>query len=249
MTIFITGDIHGTHDIWKLSEFSEGRGAELTKADYLIIAGDFGLLWYPEGSEGDKKDAKWREWLNDQPWTTLFVDGNHENFQRLNSYRVNKWHGGKIHMVEDSVYHLMRGQVFDIDGKKFFTLGGAYSRDKQWRTEGLSWWPEEVPSHEERNEALMNLDTNDWKIDYVVTHDAPVSIAKRLIEHKWDRNTDEYEEWLQTEIANKLDFKHWFFGHHHTDCGIDDKGKYQALYYDIVSVDDMSNEIVTWWCC
>ena len=245
MTCFITGDIHGTHDIWKLKEFSECRGTKLTKADYLIIAGDFGLLWYPEGSEDDKKDAKWRDWLSDQPWTTLFVDGNHENFSRLNSYRVNEWHGGKIHMVKDSVYHLMRGQVFDVDGKKFFTMGGAYSHDKQWRTEGLSWWPEEVPSQEERNEALINLDANNWKIDYVVTHDAPISIAKRLIEHKWDRNTDEYEEWLQTEIADKLDFKHWYFGHHHTDYCVRDNGKYQALYYDIVSVDDMSNEIVT----
>lgn len=237
MTCFISGDIHGTHDIWKLGEFSKGRGTELTKADYLIIAGDFGLLWYPEGSEEDKEDASWLEWLNDQPWTTLFVDGNHERFPRLNSYRINEWHGGNIHMIKDSVYHLMRGQVFKVDGKKFFTMGGGASHDKQWRTEGLSWWPEEVPSQEERNEALMNLDSNDWKVDYVVTHDAPVSIAKRLIEHKWDRTTDEYEEWLQTEIADKLDFKRWYFGHHHTDWGFGDDGKYRALYYDIIEID------------
>lgn len=37
----------------------------------------------------------WRSWLNDRPFTTLFVDGNHENFDLLNAYPVENWHGGK----------------------------------------------------------------------------------------------------------------------------------------------------------
>ena len=239
MAIFVTGDIHGTHDIWKLKEFSKGHGAELTKTDYLIIAGDFGLLWYPKGSEEDKKDASWLEWLNDQPWTTLFVDGNHENFSRLNSYRVNEWHGGKIHMIKDSVYHLMRGQVFNIDEKKIFTMGGAYSHDIKYRTKNISWWESEVPSNEEREEAIANLAANNWEVDIVVTHDAPVDVARVLTYHKWDRKLDEYEEWLQY-IADKLSFDCWYFGHHHTDNDFREHGcnNYVAIYYSFYNVNN-----------
>ena len=42
-------------------------------------------------------------------------------------------------MISDSICHLMRGQVFDIDGKTFFTFGGGNSIDKAWRTPGVSW--------------------------------------------------------------------------------------------------------------
>lgn len=80
----------------------------------------------------------WRSWLNDRPFTTLFVDGNHEIFDLLNAYPVENWHGGKIHRIAPSIIHLMRGQLFDIEGKSFFTMGGAESHDREFRTIGIS---------------------------------------------------------------------------------------------------------------
>ena len=72
------------------------------------------------------------DWLNSRNFTTLFVDGNHENYTRLyNDYSVVEWHGGKVHKIRDSVLHLMRGEVFDIDGKTIFVFGGARSHDIQ----------------------------------------------------------------------------------------------------------------------
>lgn len=232
---FITGDLHGDHDIRKLSSnrFNKNNELNLTKNDYLIICGDFGLLWYKEGSEYDKRDRYWLDWLEEKPWTTLFVDGNHENFQRLNSYQVAQWNGGKIHEIRESIYHLMRGQVFNLHGKKFFTMGGAASHDIEWRTEGVSWWREEIPSFCEREEALANLAAHNWNVDYVITHDAPTSVGNRLI-HTLDRSTDEYTDWLEN-IANKLEFKQWFHGHHHRDIELFD-GKFQCMYYDIAQV-------------
>ncbi|MCB7347826.1 hypothetical protein LIZ33_16445, partial [Desulfovibrio desulfuricans] len=71
------------------------------------------------------------------------------------------------------VLHLMRGQVFDIEGYTFFTMGGASSHDIQdgildpeepgfeerywrmrraramFRVKGVSWWTEELHSDEE----------------------------------------------------------------------------------------------------
>lgn len=233
--IFVTGDIHGDHDIRKLSSsrFNKNNELNLTKNDYLIICGDFGLLWYKEGSEYDKRDRYWLDWLEEKPWTTLFVDGNHENFPRLNSHQVAQWNGGKIHEIRESIYHLMRGQVFNLHGKKFFTMGGAASHDIEYRTEGKSWWREEIPSFCEREEAFANLSAHNWNVDYVITHEAPTSVGNRLI-RTLDRSTDEYADWLEN-IANKLEFEQWFHGHHHRDIELFD-GKFQCMYYDIAQV-------------
>ena len=93
-------------------------------------------------------EAEARRVLRELPVTTLFVDGNHENFEQLNSYGVDIWNGGKVHFVESKIIHLMRGQVFDIDGTRFFTFGGAHSIDKNLRAEGITWFPEEIPTRE-----------------------------------------------------------------------------------------------------
>lgn len=111
---YITGDLHGEYDIHKLSSKRFPMGNNLTRDDYLIICGDFGLVWNNGNSE-----MYWRDWLNNKPWTTLFVDGNHENFPLLNRYPITKQWGGKVHQIEDNIYHLMRGQVFEINGKTF----------------------------------------------------------------------------------------------------------------------------------
>lgn len=50
---------------------------------------------------------------------------------RLNEMPIEYWNGGKIHRVRPSVIHLMRGQVFNLQGKMFFTFGGASSHDIQ----------------------------------------------------------------------------------------------------------------------
>lgn len=50
----------------------------MTKDDYVIICGDFGGVW----DEG-KMETVLLDWLDSKSFTTLFVDGNHENFDRL----------------------------------------------------------------------------------------------------------------------------------------------------------------------
>ncbi len=125
--IYITGDCHADFSRFSTAIFPEQR--EMTKEDYVIICGDFGGVW-TKGEESPRE--KWDlNWLEDKSFTTLFVDGNHENFDRLYSYPVEKWHGGKVHKIRDSVIHLMRGQVFEIEDRKIFTFGGASSHDVQ----------------------------------------------------------------------------------------------------------------------
>ena len=49
----------------------------------------------------------------------VFIDGNHENYDRLSAYPVTEWRGGKVHRIADNILHLMRGQVFEIDGVRY----------------------------------------------------------------------------------------------------------------------------------
>ena len=76
--------------------------------------------------------------------------------------------------------HLMRGEVFDIAGNTVLAMGGAASHDEQWRREGKTWWPEEMPSESEMEYCRASLDRVGWKVDYVVTHEAPVDLADEL---------------------------------------------------------------------
>ena len=124
--IYITGDTHG-HVIDRLSSLSFPEQNHMQGDDnYVIIAGDFGGIWERTMSGREEYLLKW---LDKRPFTTLFVDGNHENFDRLYSYPVEEWNGGKVHRIRPTVIHLMRGQVFTLEGKKIFAFGGARSHD------------------------------------------------------------------------------------------------------------------------
>ena len=97
--IFITGDTHGSYDIQKLARKNFPEGKTLTKDDYVIICGDFGCVW---GGELAGSDRWWQNWLDEQPWTTLWVDGNHENHDLLKTYPIENWNGGLV--VQDGMY-------------------------------------------------------------------------------------------------------------------------------------------------
>ena len=100
----------------------------------------------------------------------LFLDGNHENFDLLNQYPVVDYLGGKAHKISENIYHLMRGEIFTIDGNKYFCMGGAESTDKEGRQEHISWWKEEIPSYAEMKHGMDNLEKHNWEVDYILTH-------------------------------------------------------------------------------
>ena len=120
--VFLTGDCHGNFRRFGRRYFPE-QGT-MDREDYVILCGDFGGVW-----AGTPEENYWLDWLEEKPFTTLFVDGNHENFDRLTAPPVHTWHGGNIHHVRPHVLHLMRGQLYKIGGRTFFTMGGAKSHD------------------------------------------------------------------------------------------------------------------------
>lgn len=237
MSVWITGDIHGNPNRFSVDNFPEQK--EMTKDDYVIICGDFGLVWNCKGE--DKNEKYWLDWLEGKPFTTLFIDGNHECFNRLDAYPVESWHGGKVHKIRPSVIHLMRGQVFDVEDKKFFTFGGASSHDisagildiddpdfkwkKQqldkdpfalYRINHVSWWKQELPSEEEMNEGLMNLEKQNNKVDYILTHCIYTSLLKQMDGGSGLYEKDILSDYFQ-QIKQNVDYKQWFFGHFHVN--------------------------------
>ena len=212
MGVYITGDCHGDFRKFSTDSFPEQKG--LSRDDFVIVCGDFGL-WH------DTKDERyWLNWLQSKPFTLLFVDGNHENFDRLYSdeFPVIDFHGGKVHKIRENVYHLMRGHVFELCGKKFFAFGGASSHDIQdgilepdeypdkkslyrdfnkrtqrgemLRINHSSWWKEELPSEQEMEFGLKTLDDNSNKVDFIVTHCCPQQVASMLSGGFYEADSD-----------------------------------------------------------
>ena len=234
--IIVTGDIHG-NPFQRLNVENFPEGKTFTKEDYVIILGDFGLVWDDSAMEHSCLD-----WLENKPWTTLFIDGNHENYDLLNKFPIEEWGGGRVQKIRSSVIHLLRGEVYDIGGYKFLAMGGARSHDiqdgvlevgdprikiwkkddfKLFRINHISWWEEEIPNEEERKNALKNLAKNDYKVDYILTHEAPSSdvvLMDHLLYHP-----DEYSKWLEMEIRQKVKYKKWFFGHYHLNLDVNEK--------------------------
>ena len=235
--IFVTGDTHADIDIGKLnsSHFPDGRF--LTKNDYVIITGDFGLIW--DVNQSTKRELYWLEWLSNKPWTTLFIDGNHENFDRIEKLNTKNMFGGTVGVVNDSIFHLKRGEIYDIEGIRFFAFGGAMSTDKEHRHIGISWWPQEIPSYTEMSYAIDNLTKFGNKVDVIITHTCPNRLIEPVIrasninrdsKYLSFRKDDPVSKFLD-EIDKKVEFQKWFFGHFHCDVDIDDT--YFCMYYNI----------------
>lgn len=249
--IFVTGDCHGSFQ--KLGSKLFPVQKEMTKDDIVIICGDFGAVW--DKSESSK-DYYWLNWLEEKPFTTVFCDGNHENFDMLNNdFETVDFHGGKAHKIRNSIYHLMRGEIFDFEGLKFFVFGGAASHDitggilspedfnteaefkrtmRRWQKERKlfrinhkTWWKEELPSDEEYANAEEKLASVGYKVDYVITHCAPQSIVD-LIYTYYKEEPNRLTLWFD-ELKDKLDFEMWYFGHYHKDLFTD---KRFTLLYD-----------------
>ena len=210
--IYATGDCHGNFRRFQPEYFPEQAG--MTKNDMVIIAGDFGGVWF-----GDSRDDETLDWLERLPFTLAFVCGNHENYDALERYPVAEWHGGKVHRVRPHVLHLMRGQIFELESYRFFTMGGAKSHDTNHRINHISWWRQELPSDEEYIEALQNLERYNWQVDYIITHCAPTSIALMGSRHN---EADRLTDFLQ-EVQERAKYHYWLFGHYHANRPIDEK--------------------------
>ena len=230
--IYITGDIHANLDQERLDFFKS-----LKKDDIVIVLGDFGFSWNEEFRNS------WNA-LNIE-CLMLSVLGNHENYNLIKSCAVERVFGANTLKLNPRAFYLMNGEIYDIDGIKSFVFGGASSIDKVFRIPGVSWWPEEIPSHSEFLKGLDNLKKNNWDIDLFLAHTCPTDVSSSLFNYSYKVN-DPVENMLsqyEYEIQENNPEKEYpfLFGHHHN---FKRGSKYTCLYNQVMSIQKKEGKMI-----
>jgi len=192
MRILITGDIHNNFH-WLNQVINQ------KKPDAIICCGDFGYWPKFERKSGGTRPlssiklqgAEWLRW----------VDGNHEDFWSL-ALREND-------EIEPGIIYMPRGSTYTLpDGRVIMFMGGAYSIDKEWRTLGIDWFPEEEITQKD----LMELP--DINVDIFITHTCPSELVYDLIKRYPEKGFEPSNQALSALWKiYKPDL--WYFGHWH----------------------------------
>ena len=162
MRILVAGDWHGNR-AWAGTCFAV---AAAEQADAVLQLGDFGLWPGREDAWLDHVDEQARRAGTKLVW----IDGNHEDHDRLDEWRAKADDRGLVAM-RDHVQWASRGARWEWSGVRFGALGGAVSIDRFLRRPGVNWWAQEAPtaSDVERLGAAP--------LDVLVTHAAPTTSA------------------------------------------------------------------------
>ena len=221
--IYFTGDIHG--DAERLSKNALNM---MAAGDTLIICGDFGFLW-----GNTKQELNALKSFSKRNYTICFVDGAHENFDILNSFPVISWNGGQVHRISNNIFHLMRGQLFTIEGKTIFTMGGGEDPELELdEIEDVSQH-REIPTAQELMNGIAAMESCRYQVNYIVTHEPPAKTRDFLLlsSNKSLRVTSlgAYFD----ALAQQAHYGKWFFGSMHVDRFI--SGKQIALFRNIVA--------------
>lgn len=217
--IFVRGDTHGDTD-W-VPDFCKFN--ETTKNDVMIILGDSAFRF--EGADYSREISR-KSATNNYNITFFVLRGNHDRpydeggdvtlmqCPLLESSNPPMWHDPNY----PNLWYFQDGEVYNIQGHTFLTIGGAYSVDKGYRkSRGWTWYENEQIPYKQQLEILDCI--HDKYFDYVLTHTCPfpwrpVDLFLPFVNQSTvDTST---EEWLE-DVLNYIGYKHWYFGHYHAD--------------------------------
>lgn len=222
--IYVTGDMHGDE-----SRLYDSQWRKLKSGDVLIVCGDFGYLW-----NGGKNEKSVIEYLGSRKFTVCFVDGTHENFGKIERCHETIWKGGHVHRISGNLFHLMRGQIFNIDGIRIFTFGGGESDDREVRSaeEHGIWFKEELPTPDQLAVGAHNLDAAGLKVDYIITHEPPLLVkSSMLLRRGLPERVNKLNGYFE-ELAKSVEFNHWYFGSLHENRLV--TSKFTCLFDKII---------------
>lgn len=219
--LFVTGDTHGGIDMSKLNS-RHFRNTGLTKEDILVVMGDAGFIW-----SGGGEEQFWQKFLDEKPWTTFCVLGNHENYDRIEQLPIVDFHGGKAYKVNDSIYYAITGEIYDFIGKKCLVVNGADSHDKHLRKEGKTWWKQERITPTDTAKALATLSKYNGIVDFIFSHTGGTEVVKTL---GFDTTPSDLE---LDHILNTATYEKHFCGHYHADKLIGDT---RIIYDDVMMI-------------
>lgn len=195
--ILVVGDVHG--NFGKLNALINVKRPEL-----IICCGEFG--YWPLDV---RPNAKSIQDINTHGAKLLWIDGNHEDFYSLNQRKTDELAPNIVYMPRGSIYTLP-------DGRKILFMGGANSIDKDMRTEGRDWFPDEQVSQRDFQNALHP----GWypgvpeEIDIFITHTCPRELVKELA--AWDGEEEDPTTLALSQLWRIYNPDLWIFAHWHT---------------------------------
>ena len=166
--IVVAGDWHGDEE-WAVSVIRRVPSLLAGESQRLILhLGDFGI--WPDKA-GEVYLDRVSEALAGAGAELWFVDGNHEDFDRLDQLDRKPGPDGRVTVVP-RIMHLPRGYRWSWQGLTWLACGGAVSLDRAVRVEGVDWWPqEEITTAQE-----VTLSSS-GHADVMVCHDCPSGVA------------------------------------------------------------------------
>jgi predicted phosphodiesterase len=206
----IIGDIHGEFELY---HDTATNAINFGGCDETIQVGDFGV-----GFSG----PYWHDRVDEFHWGGVhrFIRGNHDNPSKCKE---------------------MPGWIKDgrVENDVMF-IGGAWSIDQAYRTEGVSWWRDEELSSSELYE--MHSVYSCVKPRVMITHDCPLHISKAMFFDTGIIKGPNYptrtgQAFDAMSAVHEPDFH--FFGHwHHSMAYKHGKTTYVCLgIHDYIDVD------------
>lgn len=187
MKVLIVGDIHA--EFGALNKLINQKNPDL-----VLSCGDFGY-WPNFKNISQLSDIKLGK------SKIMWCDGNHENFWELKKRESDE--------IVPNVIYMPRGSTYDLpDGRRIMFFGGADSIDKNYRTLGIDWFPEEIITQKDI------YDLPDKKIDIFITHTCSNEIKNKLLHLNPLKINDPSNDAL-SYLWNKYRPSMWFFGHWH----------------------------------
>lgn len=220
MKILFQGDTHGSMSSINLALVE----AQKNECDMVLVVGDFGYGW-----DDGRFLRKCNKAATSYEIPIYWIDGNHENFDRLEEHGMFKHGPIPVHVKDQTgefpmVRYIPRGTAFGPKDCSILCLGGAYSIDCSHRVIGKSWWPQETITYQDVVRTLHQAEVHRPKI--LVTHDMPDWAFTSLMEsdamwvpHIRDKdkraaasNRGALEQvYLEADPRPKL----WVHGHYH----------------------------------
>jgi len=181
--IIIVGDVHG--DFAALNQMINKK-----RPDIVLACGDFGY-WPKFASSGTPKPGSGK---------IYFCDGNHEDHWSLRDLANRE--------VWPNTFYMPRGSHLVLpDGRRVMFIGGAASVDREWRTEGVDWFKEELITEQQA------FDLPDVPVDIVVSHTCPSQWVDSV--HSGGVEVRDPSTMALSHALNKYQPRQWYFGHWH----------------------------------
>jgi hypothetical protein len=162
--IAVAGDWHGSAE-WALAVVDQ-VAEEHPEIGLILHAGDFGI-WPGQGGAVFLRKLNAR--LEKHGLWLWFVDGNHDDHDRIGKYERD---ADGLGIAAPRIRHLPRGYRWRWHDRVWLALGGAVSIDRTERVEGLSWWP-----GEEITDADVTAACAGGPVSVMLTHDCPAGVT------------------------------------------------------------------------